>query len=55
MKVLEQMSAHEALYGFCGWLTSRKEQAVMSSSDDCAPIAELIKEFCDNNNITEEK
>jgi len=51
----QEMTAHDALYGFCGWLTTRKERTVMSSSDNCAPIVELIKEFCDNNNITEEK
>jgi len=47
----KEMTAHDALYGFCGWLTSRKEQTVMSASDDCAPVADRLKEFCDRNKI----
>ncbi len=44
-------NASEGIYGFCGWLTTRKEKTVMSSSDDSAPIAELIKQFCDKNKL----
>lgn len=45
------MNASEAIYGFCGWLTSREEKTVMSSCDDCAPIVDLIEIFCQTNNL----
>ncbi len=47
----ERLTASEALFGFCGWLTSRKEKTIMSSSDDCTPVIELIKQFCDENKL----
>ena len=43
----------EAVYGFCGWLTTRKEKTVMSSSDDAACIADLIEEFRKANGLPE--
>lgn len=46
-----KITAAEALYGFVGWLTTRKEQTVMSATDDAAPIAELVKEFIEANGI----
>ena len=49
------MSASEALYGFCGWLTCRDEQTIMSSKDDAAVIAELVDKFCKTNNLSEPK
>lgn len=45
------LSASEALYGFCGWLTTRKEVVQMGSSSDCAHICELIERFIDRNNL----
>ena len=48
-----EMSASEALFGFCAWLTTRKEKTVMSSSDDCAPICDLVAEFCKTNKLAE--
>lgn len=50
---MNKMNASEAVFGFCGWLTSREEKTVMSSSDDAAPIANLIQEFCDENKLEE--
>jgi len=47
------LNQSEAVYGFAGWLTSRKERTTMSASDDAAPIAELVKEFCEVNNLPE--
>ena len=47
------LSASEALYGFCGWLTSRDKKTAMSSTDNAAPIADLIKRFCDVNQLSE--
>ncbi len=46
-----KISASEALLGFCGWLTSRKEKTIMSSTDDAAPIVELIKQFMELNDL----
>lgn len=45
------LSASEALYGFCGWLTTRPERTIMSSSDNATPVAALIEEFCKANNL----
>ncbi|MDY6833797.1 MAG: hypothetical protein SVY53_03235 [Chloroflexota bacterium] len=49
----EELSASEALVGFCGWLTTREENTIMSAADDCAPIVELIKEFCEVNQLAD--
>ena len=46
-----ETNASESLYGFCGWLTTRQQKTVMSSKDNAAPIAELVKEFCETNNL----
>lgn len=45
-KKTETLSASEALYAFCGELTSKKEKTVMSSTDDASKIAEAVDEFC---------
>jgi hypothetical protein len=45
----EKLSASEAVYGFCSWLTTRDEKTVMSGSDDMAIIADRIKRFCEAN------
>lgn len=49
----QQLTPSEAVYGFAGWLTCRKEKTVMSACDDAAPIAELVEQFCDANNLSE--
>ena len=48
-----EMTASEAIYGFCAWLTTRDEQTVMSATDDSAPIPPFIKEFCEVNGLDE--
>lgn len=48
----KEMNAAEAVYGFAGWLTSRNEKTIMSSSNDAAPIADLIAQFCKENKLT---
>lgn len=53
MNKRETLSPSEALYGFVGWLTSRKEKTVMSSSTDCAGILPLVEEFCKHNRLPE--
>lgn len=53
--MLNKLTASEAIYGFCGWLTTRKEITVMSSHHDAAPIVELIKIFCEVHNLEDPK
>lgn len=53
MEGQNELSGSEAIFGFCGWLTTRKEKTVMSSSDDCAPIVELITEFINTQKLPE--
>lgn len=50
---MDKLTASEALYGFCGWLTSRKEKTIMSSNNNAVPIPLLIEQFCKENNLTE--
>jgi hypothetical protein len=45
------LNQSEAVYGFVAWLTCRKVRAIMSASDDAAPIVELVKQFCEINNF----
>ena len=45
------LTASEAIFAFCGWLTSRETKTVMSSSNDSAPIAQLVGAFCDANKL----
>lgn len=52
---MDKLSASEALYGFAGWLTTRNEATIMSSKHDCAPVADRIREFCEENNLSEPK
>jgi len=47
------LSGSEALYGFCGWLTSRRKPTVMGSAFDCSDIPKLIEEFCKVNKLPE--
>jgi len=46
-----KLSASEALYGFCGWLTARKEKTVMSSDDNTGCVAALVEKFCEVNDL----
>jgi len=47
----DSLTGSEAVYGFAAWLTSRSEKTVMSSSDDCSIICELIDVFCKVNGL----
>ena len=53
VKTTEELSASEALFGFCAWLTTQKAKTVMSSSDECSVICNRIKTFCKVNNLTD--
>lgn len=37
----------EALWGFAGWITTRKEVVVASRKHDCSDIVRLVEEFCE--------
>jgi hypothetical protein len=43
----------EALFAFGGWLTSRRERLVCSATDDAAPMADAIAEFCKRQNLSQ--
>lgn len=43
----DKLTASEAVYGFAGWLTTRDKETIMSAHHDAAPIADLVKLFCD--------
>lgn len=47
----DKLSASEALFAFCGWLTTRREATVMSIAHESSPIASLIKKFCEDNGL----
>ena len=49
----KKLSASEALYGFCGWLTSQEELTQMSASHDSGVIAEKIALFVKENKLDE--
>lgn len=51
MSKKNELSPSEALFGFCGWLTTRNEKTVLSGSHDAAPVVDLIKRFCNVNNL----
>jgi len=50
---LNELTASEALFGFCGWLTTRKIVTKMSSKNNAAIIADLIKQFCKKYNLSD--
>ena len=50
---MDKLTASEALFGFCAWLTTREEKTIMSASDDAAPMPMLIRKFCDTNILEE--
>ena len=47
----DTLNPSEAVYGFAAWLTTREDETVMGASNDCAPIAEKVKQFCEANNL----
>ena len=47
MPKIKELTPAEAIYAFCGWLTTRKIATQMSSSNNCSPVVERIKEFCE--------
>jgi hypothetical protein len=53
--VKEEISASEALYGFCGWLTTRDEPVTMSAKHNAAIVAELVDEYIQKQKLKEPK
>ena len=49
----EELSASEALFGFCGWLTGRTAPVTFSACHGAATAAELVQEFIEVNNLSE--
>lgn len=48
---MDALNSSEAVYGFAAWLTTRDEVIRIGGSENCAPIAELVKKFCEINNF----
>ena len=49
----ERLSASEAVYGFAGWLTTRKEKIEIGVNEECGKVADLVDLFCRVNNLPE--
>lgn len=47
----KEMSASEAIFGFAGWLTTRKVEVCAGASRDASVWAELCQQFCDTNKL----
>ena len=48
---MDKLTGSEAVFGFCAWLTGRKKEIKMGSSNDCAEIVSLITTFCNTNKL----
>ena len=51
MEEHNDMNGSEALFAFAGWLSSRDQPVTFSQCHDMAPIADLIKQFCERNKL----
>ena len=47
------LSPSEALYGFCGWITTRKQVVKASGRHDAAVWADLVKTYCEHQGFQE--
>lgn len=52
-KIKDKITASEAIFGFCGWITSRKEELTVGAAIPCGAIIELITEWCKVNNLVD--
>ena len=48
-----EISASDAVYGFCAWLTGQEEVTEFGAHKDCAVIVERVKQFLEVNNLDE--
>jgi hypothetical protein len=51
--LVDKLTASEAVYGFAGWLTTRKEPVTFSHVDNAAIAADLVNEFVKENKLAE--
>mgnify|MGYP001587878508 FL=1 len=49
----ERIIASEALFGFAAWLTCRTQALMIGANYDAAPMAVLVKIWCDTNDLPE--
>lgn len=49
---MDELKGSEAVYGFCAWLTTREEVTEMGACKDSGAIADLMKVFCNTNNLS---
>ena len=47
----EKLTASEALFGFCAWLTCRDKPLIMSSEHHTGDAVEVIEQFITVNNL----
>ena len=50
-KLMEQLLASEALYGFAGWITTRDKEVIASARHDAGIWAKLVDKFIKANNL----
>ena len=50
---MDKLTASEAIYGFCAWLTTRDKVVEMGAAKDCGNIANLIAIFCNENGLVD--
>lgn len=48
-----ELSASEAVYGFCAWLTTQPGIIKMGASENCTPVCDAIGVFCKENTLSE--
>lgn len=51
----DRLSASEALFGFCAWLSAEPESMSIGANEDCAQWAEAVDAFCKRNWLEEPK
>ncbi len=49
----DQLTGSEALFGFIGWITTRKEVISAGANEECEQWATLVDEFCKANTLKE--
>ncbi len=49
----DKLTAAEAIYGFCGWLTCREEKTIMASNENAAAVPPLIDQFINENKLAQ--
>lgn len=48
-----ELNGAEAIYGFCGWLTTRENPITMSRLHEANEVIELVDLYVKANNLTE--